>query len=93
MTSATVTPGAVSRSVILPPEKPITAMSVTTRSTGRAEVSGSAHFCTILDFPLAACCMATMTRFAPVTRSIAPPIPGTILPGIIQFARCPSAST
>src|SRR6476619_4802377 len=44
-TSATVMPGAVSSSVILPPEKPITAISVTPRSTGREEVSGSAHFC------------------------------------------------
>jgi len=33
--------------------------------------------------------MATITRLAPLTRSIAPPIPGTILPGIIQLARCP----
>ena len=51
MTSATVTPGAVSCSVILPPEKPITAISVTTRSTGREDVSGSAHFCDDLGFP------------------------------------------
>ena len=36
-------------------------MSVTTRSTGREEVSGKPHFWTILDFPFAACCMATMT--------------------------------
>src|ERR1700730_243842 len=87
ITSATLTPGAVSCSVIFPPEKPITAISVTTRSTGREEVSGRTHFWTIFDFPFAACCIATMTRLAPLTRSIAPPIPGTILPGIIQFAR------
>ena len=31
-----------------------------------------------------------MTRLAPATRSIAPPMPLTILPGIIQFARLPS---
>jgi hypothetical protein len=49
MTSATVTPGAVSCSVILPPGKPITAISVTTKSTGRKEVSGRAHFWTIFD--------------------------------------------
>src|ERR1700737_3618208 len=60
ITSATVTPGAVSCSVILPPEKPITAISVTTRSIGREEVSGREHFWTIFDFPFAACCMATM---------------------------------
>jgi hypothetical protein len=40
----------------------------------------------IFGLPLAVCCIATTTRFAPVTRSIAPPMPGTILPGIIQFA-------
>ena len=37
--------------------------------------------------------MAIMTRFAPVTRSMAPPIPGTIFPGIIQLANRPCAST
>ena len=37
--------------------------------------------------------MATITRRAPVTRSIAPPIPGTILPGTIQLASRPSRST
>ena len=30
--------------------------------------------------------IATITRRAPVTRSMAPPMPGTIFPGIIQFA-------
>ena len=88
-----LTPGAVSSNVALPSGKPITAMSVTTRSTARAEVSGRLHFGTIFDLPLAACCMATITRFAPLTRSIAPPIPGTILPGMVQFARRPWAST
>jgi hypothetical protein len=29
-----------------------------------------------------------ITRFAPCTRSIAPPIPFAIFPGIIQLARC-----
>ena len=80
-TCATVTPGAVSSSVARPPGKPITASSVTTRSTGRTEVSGSEHCLTIFDWPFAVCCMATITRFAPETRSIAPPMPGTILPG------------
>src|SRR5262249_28127165 len=37
--------------------------------------------------------MATITRFAPVTRSIAPPMPGTSFPGIIQLARRPLPST
>ena len=56
-------------------------------------VSGSVHVLTILGLPLAVCCMATITRLAPVTRSIAPPMPGTILPGIIQLASRPCAST
>src|SRR6266550_7974276 len=67
--------------------------ALTMRSTGRAEVSGSVHLLTIFGLPLAVCCIAMITRFAPVTRSIAPPIPGTILPGIIQFASRPWAST
>ena len=32
-------------------------------------------------------------RFAPTTRSIAPPIPFTILPGIIQFAKSTVSET
>ena len=43
--------------------------------------------------PLVVCSMAMMTRLAPATRSIAPPMPLTILPGTIQLARLPSAST
>ena len=34
-----------------------------------------------------------MTCFAPLTKSMAPPIPATFLPGIIQFAKLPSTST
>ena len=67
--------------------KAITAISVTTISIGRNDVTGNRHFLTIFVTPLAVCCIATMTRLAPVTRSMAPPIPGTILPGIIQLAR------
>ncbi len=44
----------------MPPGNPITAISVTTRSTALSDVSGKLHFLTILDFPLAACCMATI---------------------------------
>ena len=66
----------------------MTASSVTIKSTGRNEVKGRVHFFMIFGVPLAVCCIATMT-LAPVTRSIAPPIPGTILPGIIQLARRP----
>src|SRR4029450_2082089 len=92
-TSATLTPGAVSSRIALPSEKAMTAMSVTNMLTGLVDVSGRVHLATIFDLPFAACCMATITRLAPLTRSIAPPMPGTILPGIIQLARCPCAST
>ena len=37
--------------------------------------------------------MATMTRAALATRSIAPPIPFTIFPGIVQLARSPRQET
>ena len=93
ITCSTDTPGAVSIKVALPSGNAITAISVTTRSTGRKEVSGRLHWRRIFGLPLAVCCMAMTTRFAPVTRSIAPPMPGTILPGIIQLARCPPSST
>src|SRR5918993_894361 len=92
-TSSTVTPSAVSSSVARPSGKPITASSVTTRLTGRSEVSGREHSRTIFGRPLAVCCMATITRLAPATRSMAPPMPGTILPGTIQLARRPCWST
>jgi hypothetical protein len=45
----------------------MTAISVTSKSTGLIDVSGKVHFFTIFDLPFAACCMATMTRLAPVT--------------------------
>ena len=64
----------------------MTARSVTRRSTGRIEVSGRSHVPTTLDRPLALCALRDQ-GFAPVTRSMAPPIPGTIRLGIIQFAR------
>ena len=54
---------------------------MTTKSTGRVDVIGSVHFFTIFEAPLAVCCIATMTRFAPETKSMAPPMPGTILLG------------
>ncbi len=54
-------------------------------------VNGSVHFFRILWPPsFVVCSIATMTFFAPATRSIAPPIPFTIFPGIIQLARLPS---
>ncbi len=39
------------------------------------------------------CSIRTTTLLAPCTRSIAPPIPLTIFPGIIQFAMSPRADT
>jgi hypothetical protein len=84
------TPGPVSSRHAPPSRNTITAISVTTISTGRKDVMGSVHFLTIFETPLAVCCIATITRLAPVTRSMAPPIPGTILLGIIQLARSPS---
>ena len=37
--------------------------------------------------------MTTITRLTPATRSMAPPMPLTILPGIIQLARSPFTAT
>ncbi|SLC48454.1 Uncharacterised protein [Mycobacteroides abscessus subsp. abscessus] len=49
---------------------------------------------TILGLPSrSVCSITTMTRRAPWTRSIAPPIPFTILPGTIQLARSPVFDT
>ncbi len=42
---------------------------------------------------MATCSISTITRLAPCTRSIAPPMPLTILPGIIQLAMSPAAET
>ena len=39
---------------------------------------------------MATCSISTITRLAPWTRSIAPPMPLTILPGIIQLAMSPA---
>ena len=57
-------------------------------------VSGSVQSSTIFGVPsFAVCSIITMTRLAPWTRSIAPPMPLIILPGIIQLARSPSPDT
>src|SRR5215210_2869585 len=39
------------------------------------------------------CSIVTIRRFAPATRSIAPPIPFTIAPGTIQLAMSPCSDT
>jgi hypothetical protein len=41
----------------------------------------------------ATCSISTTTLRTPATRSIAPPMPLTILPGIIQLARSPCSLT
>ena len=61
--------------------------------TRRCAVSGSRQRSTSFDSPLATRCMATTTLAAPLTRSIAPPMPGTIFPGTFQFPKWPSSST
>ena len=89
-TSSTLTPGAVSRRTRPSGSTSMTARSVMIRWMQRSPVSGSEHSRTILwPPPLATCSIITMVRLAPWTRSIAPPMPLTILPGIIQLARSP----
>ncbi|MNH29312.1 hypothetical protein D3C79_895390 [compost metagenome] len=64
------------------------------RSTTPTPVSGREHHSSILcSPPLAQCSISTTTRLTPATRSMAPPMPLTILPGIIQFARSPRSET
>jgi hypothetical protein len=67
----------------------ITASSVTIRVTGRRDVAGNVNSSTIFGVPPPwVWFIATTTRFAPLTRSIAPPMPGTRRPGIIhQYAK------
>src|SRR3984893_12509743 len=95
-TSSSVTPSASSISAM--PSLPClsmvkTARSVTTRSTTRSPVSGRLHFLRSFGPSLAECSITTTTRLTPATRSIAPPMPLTILPGIIQLARSPFCAT
>ena len=64
------------------------------KSTTCLPVSGSSHSSRIFGVPsLALCSISTTTRFTPLTKSIAPPGPLTILPGTIQLARSPVAET
>ena len=61
-----------------------TPFSVMTFSTQRMPVSGSVQFVRIFGLPLrSVCSIVTMTREPDATRSIAPPIPLTSLPGIM----------
>src|SRR5690606_15219197 len=80
-TSATLTPGARSRSTRPADVTSITARSVITRSTTPRPVSGRVHSGSSLAEPsLATCSIRTTIRCAPWTRSIAPPIPLTMAP-------------
>ena len=64
------------------------------RVTQASPVTGSEHSSTILGAPSRAVCSIITTTFAaPWTRSIAPPMPLTSLPGTAQFARSPRALT
>ena len=63
-------------------------------STTFLPVSGSVHSGMNLGSPfLELCSITTMIFLTPATRSIAPPIPFTILPGIIQLAMSPPSDT
>ena len=54
------------------------------RCTQRRPVRGSVHRLRIFFSPdFAVCSIVTTSRRAPATRSIAPPMPFTILPGIM----------
>mmetsp|Transcript_51318 Transcript_51318/g.159064 ORF Transcript_51318/g.159064 Transcript_51318/m.159064 type:complete len:224 (-) Transcript_51318:1037-1708(-) len=99
LTASRVTPGAISRSVGLAPSgacllKSKTPMSVMHRSTTLSPVRGREQLCFSLCLsPLAKCSMTIKTLESEETRSMAPPMPLTIFPGMIQLARSPLAAT
>ncbi len=70
-----------------------TPIAVTITSTHATAVSGRVHARRIFGAPFWVGSIATITCLAPTTRSIAPPIPGTIFPGMNHFARLPARST
>ena len=64
------------------------------RLTTALPVNGKVHAGRILESPfLVQCSINTITRCTPPTKSIAPPMPLTILPGIIQLAKSPLPAT
>ncbi len=93
--SSTLTPGARSRR--MNPRSgsmSSTARSVTTFLTQPTPVRGSVHSVSSLDSPSRLlCCMATMMFSALATRSMAPPMPLTMRPGIFQLAMSPRSDT
>src|SRR5690606_3453968 len=91
---STVTPGAVRTRTNPPSTTSKTARSVITRFTTPTPVNGSVHSRTIFGSPFfVRCVVSTTTRRAPETRSMAPPIPLTIVPGMLQLARSPLSET
>ena len=94
MICSTVTPGARSNNLKPCGVTSKTANSVTTFLTQPTPVNGNVHLLRIFDSPtLLTCIMATIMFSADATKSIAPPIPLTILPGIFQLAISPFSAT
>src|SRR5580765_2815110 len=78
-TSSAVRPGATSARTKPAGVTAMQAISVTIVFTTPTPVRGSVHFFSIFGWPSrVVCSIATTTRFAPATRSIAPPMPFTI---------------
>ncbi len=66
-------------------------MSVINLFTTPFPVKGKEHFSNTFDYPLLfKCSIKTITLDPDATKSIAPPIPLTFFPGIIQLAKSPS---
>src|SRR5258708_22366675 len=93
--SSSEVPGAISRRVAPAPRSiPNTAKSVISKSTTPVPVNGRVHRRLNLGAPpFSTCSIRTTTRGTPATRSMAPPIPLTIFPGTVQFARYPFSAT
>ena len=76
----------------------VTTMEEIGSAAANASVSGNVHsgkifISSVPSFLRATCSISTMTRLTPATKSIAPPMPLTIFPGIIQLAKSPLALT
>mmetsp|Transcript_22955 Transcript_22955/g.55691 ORF Transcript_22955/g.55691 Transcript_22955/m.55691 type:complete len:211 (+) Transcript_22955:99-731(+) len=95
-TSSTETPSATSVNTSSPISLSTsnTAISVMIMSTIPFPVRGSEHLSRIFGAPFfEQWSIVTTTRLPQLTRSIAPPIPFTIFPGITQFAKSPFSAT
>ena len=92
--SSGVTPGAIAVTVRQPGLQSMMHSSVTIVFTQPGAVSGSEQCSTIFASPFfVQCSMALMTFLAPLTMSIAPPMPLSFFPGIFQLARLQASST